>query len=59
MRPHLRVVPLVIAILASMVAAASIPVDANERRCREAPEAQGCDRPAWQPWMLRLATQGY
>lgn len=59
MRPHTRVFPLVLAIVVSILAVALIPVDANERLCRDTPDAPQCDTPTWQPWILRWAALGY
>ena len=59
MRPHSRIFPLVLAIVISAVTILAIPVDANERLCRDTPDDPRCDVPAFQPWILRWLTEGY
>jgi hypothetical protein len=59
MRPHSRIFPLALALVISMFTALAIPVDANERLCRDTPDDARCDMPAWQPWILRWMTEGY
>lgn len=63
-RPHVRVIPLLVVFVLAVCAVGLIPVDRNERLCREAP----LDRPIPEvcagppdlvPWLVRFAADGY
>jgi hypothetical protein len=58
-RPHVRVIPLVIAFVVAMGAVTLIPVQANERLCMQEPENPECKDPPTVPWIVRILERGY
>jgi hypothetical protein len=58
-RPHVRVIPLIMVFVLGVCAVTLIPVDLNERRCRETPDAEECKEPESVPWFVRLMVDGY
>jgi hypothetical protein len=56
MRPHTRVLPLLVVFVAVVAVVLMLPVDVNAARCRETPEHPACDAPpVFEPWIVHWA----